>query len=325
MDGSSSQRLDKALITKAVKALFAYEAKKANNSNQLIGNYAKPILVQVQLVKEISAPVQRPVRVKIPHSSFSPSGEDHTVCLFCRTEDKEELTAYVEAHPIEGLAKVVSINDVKKIYARTMDKKKLLAEHTHFVCDARVMSQLYNLLGKTFATRNNYPVPVDFKRVTKLEEAVMKSVDSTYMHLKGSNITIRFGHLAMNPKDVSANIVEGLLFAVEKFKDGWKNVHSVHIKTSDSEALPVYSKIPSEELKHVQKLAKAKETEKANAKSSKSGGKKEATGKVSAKTKVAPVKKTRGGKDKGTEVGAEKIEKAKRAIRQASGRKKRTA
>ena len=166
----TDQRMDATLVKKAVKSLFAYEGKKAqeNSSAKLLNDYAKPILVQIQLCKAIGAPVVRPVRVKIPHTMFSPSGEDHTICLFCRTEDKAEINEHLENQPIEGLTTVVSMTDVKKLYSRIKERKKLLGDHTHFICDARVMNQLYNLLGNVFSTRNNYPVPVDFKTVSKL-------------------------------------------------------------------------------------------------------------------------------------------------------------
>ena len=280
------------LIKKAVKALFTYEAKKSEGSMSLVGNYAKPVLAQIQLVKAVGEPVLRPVRVKIPHSMYSPGVEDHTVCMFCRSEDKEELEEHLQSHPVEGLTTVISLNEVKKKYARLQEKKKLLGEHTHFLCDTRVMNQLYNLLGKVFSSRNNYPVPVDFKSIAKLEAAVRKSVDSTYMHLKGSNISIRFGYNSMSPGDVTTNIVEGLDFAVTKLKNEWKNVHSIHIKTSDSEALPVYSKVPSDELKHVQSLAGT--------------GKKAATGKKTAATKPAAAAKAAGKATKGKATKKEK-------------------
>ena len=297
-------RVDSVLIKKAVKALFTYEAKKSEGSMSLVGNYAKPVLAQIQLVKAVGEPVLRPVRVKIPHSMYSPSVEDHTVCMFCRSEDKEELEEYLQTHPVEGLTTIISLNEVKKKYARLQEKKKLLGEHTHFICDTRVMNQLYNLLGKVFSSRNNYPVPVDFKSIAKLEAAVRKSVDSTYMHLKGSNISIRFGYNSMSPGDVTTNIVAGLDFAVTKLKNEWKNVHSIHIKTSDSEALPVYSKVPSDELKHVQSLAGTDKKAATGKKSAAAAAKKAAAAKAAGKAAMA----TKGKVTKKEKMAVEEVE-----------------
>jgi ribosome biogenesis protein UTP30 len=203
------------------------------------------------LTKKIAKSVLKPVRVKIPHSLFSPDAEEHTICLFVRSEDKTLVEEFLKANPINGLTKVLSINEVKKFHNAHKDKKQLLREHTHFVCDDRIVRQLYNILGNVFGARNNYPVPVSMEKIEKLPAAVQKSVDSSYMHLSGINITIRLGHTAMNQQHVVENIQQGVDFAVAKFKGEWKDVYNIHIKTSDSAALPIFSKVPDEMLKFV--------------------------------------------------------------------------
>eukprot|EP01041_Mallomonas_annulata_P004685 gene4685-9283_t len=249
--------IDEALCTKAINALYKHELKKRDKSSKpsLIGEFAKPILAQVELVKEIAKPVIRPVRVKIPNSLFS-NDEDHSICFFCRTEDKDEIHSYLQSHPIPGFREdsLKSIVDVKKYLKQYKDKKKLLTEFTHFLCDSNVMNFLYNLLGKVFGQRNNYPVPIIYEKITGLEHVIQKAIDSTYMHLKGKNITIRFGHTAMTPSSVTENTLAGLSFAVEKL-GGWNAIRSIHLKTADSAALPIFSKLPSDVLTYVKQLA----------------------------------------------------------------------
>lgn len=126
------------------------------------------------------------------------------------------------------------------VYSAYKDRKKLLSEFSHFACDARVMTQLYNVLGTVFGT--SHPVPIDFEHHTKLPGALQKSLDSTYMHIKGSSITVRMGNLSMNPNDVTQNILHGIEFAVGKLKNCWKGIQNVHIKTPDSPSLPIYTK-----------------------------------------------------------------------------------
>ena len=168
------------------------------------------------------------------------------MCLFCRSDDKKAIEEYLAQHAIAGLDKVLSINDVRKLYKAYKDKKQLLGEHTHFVCDTNVFSQLHNLLGKTFNDRNDCPVPITFKAPKDIEDAVNKVTSSSYMHLKGKTLTIRFGHSAMTVAQVASNVVEGLQFAVPKLVNGWKDIHSIHLKTPTSPALPIFSKVPSE-------------------------------------------------------------------------------
>ena len=116
---------------------------------------------------------------------FSPDDHDHSICFFCRTEDKSTIEEFLQDNPIKGLGKVLSLGQVKKIYSAFKDRKALLSEQTHFVCDSRIMTHLYNILGKVFGSRNNYPVPVTVNGKDKLMSAIEKAVHATYMHLKG--------------------------------------------------------------------------------------------------------------------------------------------
>lgn len=215
------------------------------------------VCTQVQLFNNITRAITKPTRVKIPYSLFSTEEEDNTICLFCRSSDKEMITAYLEKNPIEGLTKVVSINDAKKHYVQIKDKKSLLKDHTHFICDSRVAGQLYNILGSTFSSRNDYPVQINFTNPAQLPGLIKKVIGSTYFHMGGKNISIRLGHTGMKPSDVAENILEGLPFAIEKLQNNWNDVQSIHLKTSDSASLPIYSKVPSEMLQYVAAKAAA--------------------------------------------------------------------
>jgi len=145
---------------------------------------------------------------------------------------------------------------VKKLYKEYKDRKELLKAHSHFICDANVMGQLYNLLGKVFSEKNNYPIPMNYSSPSTLADGIKKVVDSTYMHLKGKSITIRFGHTSMRSNDVVDNVKVGLEFALQKIQNGWKGIQSIHVKTSYSSALPIYSKNKSESLEFIKSQIK---------------------------------------------------------------------
>lgn len=254
--------LEQTLINKAVIELLKYESKQKekNEASTLLGSYSKPILAQVHLFNVIKNPIVRPIRVKIPNSFFSVDTEDHRICLFCKTEDKEKIEELLIANPISGLSKVISISDVRKIYSAFKDRKQLLSEYTHFVTDATIMQHIYNLLGKVFSNRNNYPVPITYTSVSKLPAAIVKATESSYMHVKGQNISIRLGHSGMKASDIVSNICSGVEFAVSKLPQAWKSVHSIHLKSSDSPALPVYCKTASDTLSFVKaKTAESKD------------------------------------------------------------------
>jgi ribosome biogenesis protein UTP30 len=176
---------------------------------------------------------------------------------------------------------------VKKLYKEYKDRKELLKAHSHFICDANIMGQLYNLLGKVFSEKNNYPIPMNYGSPTSLADGIKKVVDSTYMHLKGKSITIRFGHTSMRSNDVVENIKVGLEFALQKIQNGWKDIQSIHVKTAYSSALPVYSKNKSESLEFIKSQVKGGESS-AKAKGESAAKVKESAAKV--KESAAKVK-----------------------------------
>ena len=295
--------------------MIEFEKKKGEDKAALFDEYAKPILVNLQLTKELSEPVLKPVRVKIPHSIFNPTEPDeHTICLFCRSEDKESLQQLVSNDPdaVPGLKEIISISDVKKLYADLKNLKKLQSSYTHFVCDPAILSHLYNKLGKTFGARNNFPVPADYKKIEKMPAAVNKAVcDSTYMSLKGKSITIRLGLTNMKKGSVVENIMSGIEFAVGKLPQAWKDVHTVSVKLSDSVALPIWSKFNNEQLNFVKNKIAGTDNAKKVAKAGK-GNKVEKEALMDEDSDEAEeVETSKKSKEKASARGKEAVKKAK--------------
>lgn len=195
--------------------------------------------------------VQKPVRVKIPNSYFSPEENDHSICLFCRSTEKDALESYLSSHPIDGLTKIITLDEVRKYYKEYKNRKILLSEHSHFVCHSSIARHLYNLLGNVFSEKNNYPVQIDYDEPKGLASAIAKVLSSTYMHLSGSNITIKFGLTSMSVAQVTANLLEGIPFALEKIKGTWSAVHNIHVKTKDSPSLPIYDTVDADMLRYL--------------------------------------------------------------------------
>lgn len=183
-----TSKLDSVLTEKAVKEIIRYEEKKQTEKGKQT-LHSKPILAQIQLKNIIKKTVTRPVRVKIPNSLFNVDDEDdYSVCFFCKNEDKKIIDIYLTKNSIKGLTRVISMNEAKKLYSKSKDKKQLLTEHSHFICDIEVLKNLYKLLGNTFTDTSYCPVPITYKSPEKIEEGMIKIISSSYMHLKGRTI-----------------------------------------------------------------------------------------------------------------------------------------
>ena len=195
--------------------------------------------------------MQRPVRVQIPQSLFQ--ADDNSVCFFCRTEDKEAIVATFGGVDEFGEVTVISLSEVVRLHKEFKDRKSLLNRHTHFLCDARVMSHLYNSLGKVFATNNKYPIPVEAEK--DVVKAVRKALDSTFMFLKGQDVSVRLSNTRLTQEASVTNISAGLNAAVEKVPGGWNNVHSIHLKTAASPSLPIYGKSANQAVAFIEQKA----------------------------------------------------------------------
>lgn len=248
--------LDISKVQQAVQAILTHSQK--GKREKLIEDTPQYILLQIQLIKPIGRPILKPVRIIIPHSLFSLE-HDNSACLFVRSPDLKAIEEQLVKLPNKAVTKVLSLDQVIKLYSAFKDRKKLLSQHTHFLCDERIMSHLYNKLGKVFGGRHNYPVPIDLSATDKINNSIDKAIASTYVHVTGTNLSIRMGHTAMSVEEIVANVVQGLQCAVEKlghgkFQAGYAAVHSIHIKTNTSAALPLHAKVSSEVMQFMETL-----------------------------------------------------------------------
>jgi ribosomal protein L1 len=223
-------------------------------------------------MKEISRPIIQPVRVKVPHNLYGNPEEgklEASVCLFCRSEQKDQISLYNTENPIQGLKAIYSLNDVKKYYKTFNDLKKLLKEHTHFVCDGAILRHLYNHLGPVFGKSHRLPVQIRYSQVEDLPKAITKVINSSYVTLKGSLISVKIGTTLMTPQTIADNMQAGIQFLVGKIEHKRKNVHSIHLKMESSPSIPVYSRLENEMVEYLQEQVGSKIAKKSKKKVSK--------------------------------------------------------
>ena len=151
---------------------------------------------------------------------------------------------HIAEHPVEGLNRIISMDEVKKYANLYKDLKELLTSHTHFFCDFGIVPELYNSLGKTFSKTNKLPVPIRLKSPAKIGEAVKAATSATYIRLKDQTriINIRIGLTSMSEEEVVANVLQGVTNACLMIENSWNNVRSVGLKIPTSPSLPIYAK-----------------------------------------------------------------------------------
>jgi len=127
---------------------------------------------------------------------------------------------YFNFHP--NFLYLVGYPDLRVISVRKvaeMNKQELLDYYTHFICDAQIMSQLYDDLGTEFKSslpvisHSHYyhtkltkviyvsftQIPVDSNHLT---EELARAVKCTYLRFKGKHIKVQLGHTSMPQVEV---------------------------------------------------------------------------------------------------------------------------
>lgn len=118
-----------------------------------------------------------------------------------------------------------------------------MKENDLFLVDDRIMPEMPRVLGKQWLQAKKSPIPVTLKRVD-LKGELERAISSTYLRInKGTSLSIKLGSLgAHSPEDILDNLVAVIPYlAVRLPMGGWDNVQSLHIKTTTSASLPIWS------------------------------------------------------------------------------------
>lgn len=219
----------------------------------------------------------KPSKILLPHSlNTLPTT---TICLF--TPDPQRTFKDAIAHPSfpsefsARITRVIGISKLKARYKSFESRRQLLAEHDVFLADARVITLLPNLLGKTFyQSSSKRPIPVNLepsrsqpkdsarsKRppAPKPDEAnptsarplaspaqvaheIQRTLSCAQVYLSPAATTsVRVGIASFTPEQIAENVEVVVSAMVDKFvTKKWRNVRAVHIKGPNTMALPVW-------------------------------------------------------------------------------------
>ncbi|KAF9974988.1 hypothetical protein BGZ73_001481 [Actinomortierella ambigua] len=224
---------------KATKALLSYVQKKGASSNQLIDeDQTVWLIVATKEFSDINK--AKPHRIPLKHSILPADAE---VCLFVK-DPQRDFKKLLEDKQVKTVHKVMGVSKLRDKYKPYEAKRQLCASYGLFLADARVIALLPKLLGKTFFLKKKQPIPVDMTR-GDLKKEIARAIGSTYMHqTSGTCTAIKIGVTSQTPAEITANIETALPHIVDKIPKQWKNIQSIHLKTNDSVALPIYNSLP---------------------------------------------------------------------------------
>ncbi|KAG0373864.1 MAG: ribosomal protein L1/ribosomal biogenesis protein [Linnemannia gamsii] len=243
--------LDIKQADKAVKALLGYVEKKGESKNQLLEEDQTVWLI-IATKKFSDASKAKPHRIPLKHSIVAPDAE---VCLFVKDPQKD-YKRILEEKNVKAVNKVIGVSKLRAKYKPYEAKRQLCASYGMFLADARVVTVLPKLLGKTFFLKKKQPIPVDMTK-TDLKKEIARAIGSTYMHTTSGTCTaVKVGLTSQSAAEITANIETAMPHIIEKIPRKWKNIQSINLKTNDSTSLPIFNSLPDEGVTRIEVYGK---------------------------------------------------------------------
>ena len=214
----------------------------------------------------------KPSKIHVDHSlNDSPS---LSICLI--TADPQSAVKTAVADPSfptslsSRITKIIGYTKLKARYYSFESRRELLSEHNVFLADDRIITRLPTTLGKVFYKGTaKRPIPIHIaqenrvdgkrvktgnKRVSKEEKhasvaspaivakEIEKALSCVPVSLKpGPSVSVRVGNSSLTSQQLTDNVCVVARGIIERHVvKGWRNVRSIHIKSPNSSAVPIW-------------------------------------------------------------------------------------
>lgn len=251
-DALATSRLNTETVGKAVDALRRWSKSKADSKKpQLLEQ--EELLYLVLTLKKIPPNARvNPFKIPLPHPLFdlvSPL----EICLIFDDGPKSPLTSDAVKKKIQSesipISKVLKLSKLKSDYRPFEAKRQLLGSYDLFFADKRIIPLLPRLLGKHFFKKKKIPIPIDLRR-KDWSQQLRHSCSSTLLYLKtGTCSILKVGLLSQDRDQLIENVIAATEGAAEIVPRKWANIRSLHLKLTDSLALPIHQAVPEMGLK----------------------------------------------------------------------------
>ncbi|KAI3687733.1 hypothetical protein L1987_81435 [Smallanthus sonchifolius] len=233
----------------AVDALLKWKSKQTDShTSQLLPQ--DDFIYLILTLKKIPQKGVRtnPNKIPLPHPIISPE-----LCLIIYDRPKSNLSSESAKKKIKSdgisVTKVIRFSKLKTDYKAFESKRKLCDSYDMFFADKRIIPMLPKLLGKQFFKKNKLPLGVDLSH-KNWKEQIERGCSCGLLFVRtGTCCVIRVAKVSMERDEIVENVraaVDGVVRFVPKKLGG---VRSLHLKVSDSVALPLYQSLPDVKLK----------------------------------------------------------------------------
>ncbi|KAJ1704399.1 hypothetical protein LUZ63_004178 [Rhynchospora breviuscula] len=172
-------------------------------------------------------------RFPLPHSLFS------SICIFTNNPQ-------IQTQPLDPSPTILSLADLRSLYSSRESLVDLSNSFDLFLADRKIAARLPSLLGDAFYSkkkkkrRSKEPVPINLSSPVWPDKA-REILGSTRLEMEGGHCKgVRVGRVSMERKQVVENVAAAIEAAVRCVPKKWHNIRSIHIKSTESVALPIY-------------------------------------------------------------------------------------
>ncbi|KAI3697458.1 hypothetical protein L6452_30484 [Arctium lappa] len=187
------------------------------------------------------------------------------LCLIIDDRPNSNLTSQIAKNKIKAdaipVTKVIKLSKLKTDYKPFESKRKLCDSYEMFSADKRVIPLLPKLLGKQFFKKKKLPLPVDLGHKNWKEQIERGCCSGLLFFRTGTCSVVRVAKGCMKRDEIVENVgaaIDGVIGFVPKKLCG---VRSLHLKFSESVALPLYQYLPDIKLRIEKEKNEAMEIE----------------------------------------------------------------
>ncbi|KAL6977860.1 hypothetical protein U1Q18_026643 [Sarracenia purpurea var. burkii] len=241
------------VIEQAVNALLKWRDVKSKPEKPKLLE-PEDFIYLVLTLKKIPPTVRTNAhKIPLPHPLLGDAA-DSELCLIIDDRPKaSKLTSDAVKKKIKAedipITKVLKLSKLRSDYKPFEAKRKLCASYDVFFADKSVVPLLPKLLGKEFFKKKKIPVPVDLTH-KNWKEQIEKACSSALLYLRtGTCSSVRVGKASMESREIVENVAAAIAGVVELVPKKLAGVRSLHLKLSESLALPIYQVLPDMKLR----------------------------------------------------------------------------
>ncbi|KAF8369257.1 hypothetical protein HHK36_032732 [Tetracentron sinense] len=247
---SVASRVSPETVGKAVDALLKWRNSKSKQQKPQLLEQDDLLYLILTLKKIPPKGRTNPFKIPLPNPLHS---SDEELCLIIDDRSKSSLTSEAAKKKIKSenipISKVLKLSKLKSDYRPFEAKRKLCDSFDLFFADKRIIPLLPRLLGKQFFKKKKIPIPVDLTH-KNWKQQTENSCGSALLYLRtGTCCVLKVGRVSLGRDEIVANVVAAIDGVAEIVPKKWANVRSLHLKMSESLALPVYQSVPDMGLK----------------------------------------------------------------------------